>query len=190
MSTPKSFYKAQTKGANPDVLNCKQAIDASDNEHFIASIKSEIQNMTEKNVWTPVLCSTMPKDAKVIKSIWSFRRKCNPMGDITKYRSRICAHGGQQQYGRDFTETYCPVVSWSTVRLLMILSNLHNLKSHQIDYVQAFPQVYLEDDVYMTIPKRFGVNEGKPGKYALKLNKNLYGLCQAAFNWFEYLKRD
>ena len=48
----------------------------------------------------------------------------------------------------------------------MILFDLHNLKSHQIDYVQAFPQADLEDDVYMTIPKRFEVNDGKP--------KNMY----------------
>mgnify|MGYP003340111652 CR=1 FL=1 len=153
MSTPISFYKVQIKGANSDVLNYKQAMDASDNDDYIASMKSEIQIMTEQNIWTSVLHSTMPKDAKVIKSIWSFRRKCNPMGDITKYRSRICAHGGQQQYGRDFTDTYCPVVSWSTVRLLMILFNLHYLRSHQIDYVQVFLQADLKDDVYMTIPK-------------------------------------
>ena len=70
----------------------------------------------------------------------------------------------------------------------MILSKLHNLKSHRIDYVQAFLQADLKDEVYMTIPERYEVNDGKPEKYVLKLNKNLYGLRQAAFNWFEYSK--
>ena len=48
MSTPMSFYKAQEKKANPDVLKYKEAIDATDSEKFIASMKSEIQNMIEK----------------------------------------------------------------------------------------------------------------------------------------------
>ena len=39
------------------------------------------------------------------------------------------------QYSRDFTETYFLVVSWFSVRFLMVLSSLYGLKSRHIDYV-------------------------------------------------------
>ena len=52
----------------------------------------------------------------------------------------------------------------------------------------AFPQAPLEDEVYMDLPK--GVMSANQGakNYALRLRKNLYGLRQAAMNWFEHLK--
>jgi hypothetical protein len=56
-------------------------------------------------------------------------------------------------YGRDFWETYAPVVTWSTVRLILLLSTVLNLKSRQVDYTQAFPQADLEDPVYMRLPQ-------------------------------------
>jgi hypothetical protein len=30
----------------------------------------------------------------IIMTIWSFKRKQNPMGEITKYKARMCCHGG------------------------------------------------------------------------------------------------
>ena len=48
-----------------------------------------------------------------------------PDGSINKYKARLCAHGGMQQRGVDYWETYAPVVNWLSVRLLLILSVVH-----------------------------------------------------------------
>ena len=40
----------------------------------------------------------------------------------------------------------------------------------------------------MELPAGFD-NNGCTGKHVLKLNKSLYGLKQAAFNWFQLLKK-
>ena len=102
---------------------------------------------------------------------------------------RVCADGSRQQYGIDYTDTYAPVISWTTVRILLILSVLLNLKTHQVDYVQAFPQASLPEDetIFMEIPDGYTPN-GHPKTKVLQLLKNLYGLKQAAFHWNEILR--
>ena len=43
-----------------------------------------------------------------------------------------------QQYGRDYTESYAPVVQWSLVQLCIILAIMLDLPTQQIDFLQAF----------------------------------------------------
>jgi hypothetical protein len=50
-----------------------------------------------------------------------------------------------QQAGIDDTETYSPVVSWTTIHVLLILSVLLDLRTRAEDYIQAFPQAKLDD---------------------------------------------
>ena len=87
-------------------------------------------------------------------------------------------------------DTYSPVVSWTTVRLLLVLSKTLNLKTRQVDCVQAFPQAPLEEDVYMDIPSGFyyGYPQTSKYKYVMRLKKNLYGLKQASMNWYYKLR--
>ena len=91
-----------------------------------------------------------------------------------------------QQWGVDFWETYAPVVNWLSVRTLLVLSILHGYHSRSIDFVLAFPQAELKEDIFMEIPAGFSNGELKR-QYVLKLDKNLYGLKNAAFNWFQML---
>ena len=103
-----------------------------------------------------------------------------------KHKARLNAHGGMQRWGVDYWETYAPVVNWISVRLLMVLSLIYNLETKSIDFVLAFPQLTLERDVFMDLP--YGFEYGQRGKYVLKLKKNLYGLSDASYNWFNKLK--
>ena len=51
----------------------------------------------------------------------------------------------------------------------------------------AFPQAKLEEDVFMELPAGMVYEHGSKKQYVLKLNKNLYGLKNAAHNWFNML---
>jgi hypothetical protein len=101
--------------------------------------------------------------------------------------------------GIKFWETYAPVVSWRTTRLIFILSLLSGLKSHQVDYVSDYTQAPLHCELFMNIPPGFIVGnnklvftssstKGNSTDYVLRLKKNVYGLCQAGNNWFHELK--
>ena len=70
--------------------------------------------------------------------------------------------------------------------MLLVLSIIHKLDTKSIDFVLAFPQASLERDVFMEMP--YGFEFGERGKYLLKLKKNLYGLSDASYNWFNKLK--
>jgi hypothetical protein len=65
------------------------------------------------------------------------------------------------------------------------------LQSQSIDFVLAFPQADLDVPVYMELPAGVNpvdVSDEHHSRYILKLNKSLYGLKQAGYNWFEKLR--
>ena len=49
----------------------------------------------------------------------------------------------------------------------------------------SIPQAELTRDVFMELP--YGFEFGFKGEYVLKLRKNLYGLADASYNWFQKL---
>jgi hypothetical protein len=117
---------------------------------------------------------------------------------LSKYKARLCVNGKEQAFGRDYWETYAPVASWSTIRLLLYLSTILNLQMRQVDYTSAFPQADLDVPIFMHVPQGWHVNHsGKLAQHQdpkfqdkshyLKLKKNLYGCKQAARNWFKML---
>ena len=76
-----------------------------------------------------------------------------------------------------------------SVKLLLVIAKIHGLESKSIDFVLAFPQADLVIDIWMELPIGFQPVEdpSSPQHYVLKLKKNLYGLKQASFNWYEKL---
>ena len=66
------------------------------------------------------------------------------------------------------------------VSIILAIAKIHSLDSKSIDFVLAFTQAYLEEDIWMQPPIVFpsdGQTEADTDKqYILKLNKNIYGL--------------
>jgi hypothetical protein len=127
-----------------------------------------------------MLHKDLPIGSKIIMAIWLFKQKQFPNGTLNKHKACLCAHGGQQTWGRDYWDTYASVVTWASIHLLLIVAKIHGLQSKIIDFVLAFPQA--DVPVYMELPA--GVNPVDVSDidcrgYALKLNKSLYGLKQA-----------
>lgn len=118
-------------------------------------MQREVSDLFRTNTVELFLRASVPLGLKILSAIWSFRRKRAPDWSILKHKSRICPHGGQQIEGENFWETYAPVVNWQTVRLVLILSLLADLKSRQIDYVKAFTQAPADCDIFMSIPPGF-----------------------------------
>lgn len=115
------------------------------------------------------------------------KRKRFPDGELRSHKVRFCVRGDKQVEGRDFFETYAPVVNMSTVRIVMTLAAKHGLCTKQVDYSNAFVQAKLDETVYVWLPSDIKV-DGYDGRLALKLKKSLYGLCQAPLKWFEKLR--
>ena len=118
--------------------------------------------------------------------MWSFKRKRTPSGELLKHKSRLCAHGGQQTSNTHW-ESFSPVVQWSTLRTILTLSLIRKWKARSIDFVLAYPQADMKTNVFMRLP--FGFHVNKPGKWLLKLVKNVYGLKDAGRTWANHLKQ-
>ena len=160
------------KASDADSPTWDEAMRSDECEDFWKAMDLEIEQLQNRNAWTIVDREEATKAGeKVIGSTWAFRRKRYPDGRVKKLKARICARGDQQVKGIDVFDTFSPVVSWSTVRLMLILSVALNLVTVQVDYDNAFVQAELKEPVYMETPRGYRV-QGK----ILHLNKSLYGL--------------
>ena len=130
---------------------------------------------TSVHVWRLKPKTEVPNNTRLIRLIWSFKCKRNPLGELLKHKARLCVHGGMQRKGIDYWHTYAPVVNWSTIRMVLILTQLAGWCSRQIDYVLAFSQAPIDTDVYCYLPAGFHVKGGDGTDFVLKFEKNLYG---------------
>jgi hypothetical protein len=149
-------------------------------EYWKAAVK-EIETLEKMGCWDVV---DRPEGVHTIDSTWAFKIKRYPDGLIKKFKARFCVRGDQQVHGVDFFETYAPVVQWTTIRLMLILEVLLNLKSKQGDITAAFVHADVEEgeNIYVEMPHGFK-QKGK----VLKLKKTLYGLRQSPRAFWLYL---
>lgn len=186
MSDPISFL-AKT---DADTMYLHQAMAAPDRENFKMAIMKEIADHCRRKHWIVIPRSQVPKEQEVLPAVWSMKRKRDLVTRLPyKHKARINIHGGKQEFGVNFYETFSPVVNWTTIRITLIFSLINGWYSRQIDFVLAFPQAPIEFDMYMEIPKGVEVEGGSTKTHVLKLLKNLYGLKQAARQFYLHLKK-
>ena len=185
------------KNADPDLPGWTEAMNGPYAEGYYDAAKKEIETLKEMKVWDLV---DRQEWMNVLPSTWAFRRKTFPNGNTKKLKGRFCVRGDREIAGVHYDPdgVYAPVVSWTTVRLLLLLAAQLDLATRQVDYVAAFvhsplprPDGFEEmtsDEqerahTYVEMPRGFK-EEGK----ALKLNKALYGLRGAPRAFFSHLK--
>ncbi|GJT31245.1 retrovirus-related pol polyprotein from transposon TNT 1-94 [Tanacetum coccineum] len=88
--------------------------------------------------------------------------------------------------GIDFDETYAPVARLESIRILFAYACAHDFKLFQMDVKSAFPNGFINEEVYVAQPPSF-VDFEKPN-HVFKLKKALYGLKQAPKAWYDRLK--
>jgi len=84
--------------------------------------------------------------------------------------------GDKQIEGIDYTEKYAPVVNWSMVRALMILTVQEKLCSQLVDFTNAFAQAALKESVFVEVSKMYESTNGSD--VVLQLNKSLMDWCK------------
>ena len=189
---------AKAADADPDTLSFEEAMNHPQADGFWNAAKEELDTLVGPegfDVWDEV-----PREPwmNVLPSTWAFRIKRFPSGAIRKLKARFCACGYRQIKNVDFFETYAPVVSWTTVRLLLILSIELGLATSQVDYTAAFvhaevqrppdydtmtPEQQRRTGTFVEMPRGFS----KPHT-VLRLKKSLYGLKSAPIQFFKFLK--
>jgi hypothetical protein len=175
--------------SDPDTMYYHQAMTAPDRQHFLSAIVKEVNDHITNNHWALIPREEVPEGTKILDSVWAMKRKRDiKTREIYKHKARLNIHGGQQEYGVHYTDTYSPVVNWFSVRLVTILSIINKWHTRQIDFVLAYPQAPLPYDNYMKLPQGIQTTHGNGDTHVLKLHKNIYGGRNSGRIWNEYLK--
>ncbi len=107
----------------------------------------------------------------------------NADGTVARYKARLCAKGFTQQYGLDYVDTFGPIVSFTTLRLMFQLAVQYGLDIRQTDVDSAFLYADLQEEIYMEQPEGFRRWASGAAPLVHKLLKAGYGLKQALFEW-------
>ena len=80
----------------------------------------------------------LPPGNKPLGSKWIFKRKMRPDGTIDKYKAILVVKGYRQKKGLDYFDTYSPVTRITSIRILIALATVYDLKIDQMDVKTTF----------------------------------------------------
>ena len=105
------------------------AMNGPSREGHIEACNKEMQTLINMGVWEVV---DREPWMNVLPSTWALKAKLFPSGLIRKLKARLCCRGNKQVKNVEYFETFAPVVSWTTVRLLILSAELE-LATKQVD---------------------------------------------------------
>ena len=86
---------------------------APDRDKFIEAVGIELDGHERMGNYEPIPLSDLPKGTKLIDMVWSMRRKRGiNTQEVYKWKARLNVHGGQQEHGVHYWDTYAPIVMW------------------------------------------------------------------------------
>ena len=80
-------------------------------------------------------------------------KKIKVDGTIDKYNVRLVVQGYRQKKGLNYFDTYSPVIRITSIRMLIVLATVHDLKIYQMDVKTTFLNGELEEEIYMEQPE-------------------------------------
>lgn len=100
-----------------DILMPSQMFKADDSMQITESHIPYINNLIDSNVVDIHLIQSLPTSVKLLSYIWSYQWKRSPQGALLKHKAWNCANEIEQEFRRDYWDTYAPMVLWSMICL-------------------------------------------------------------------------
>jgi len=140
----------------------------------------EINLMSEMNVYELV---PLPTDRRAIGCWWVLEFKEDLKGGPV-FKVWLVAQGFSQVPGVDFSKNFAPVAKSASIRVLAVHVTVNDWELDCFDACHAFLWRKLQEDVFMRQPPGFK-HLGPNGEHLVAhLLLSLYGLKQAAYNWY------
>ena len=162
-------------GLEDNPISISQVKQSSNSEKRIEAMKDEMKSMIDNGVWDLV---QLPKGVKSIGCKWIFNTKWDLKGKIVRYKALLFAKGFTQKEGLDYKETFSPVSSNDSFRIIMTFVAHYDLELHQKDVKNAFLNGNIDETIYMVQPENFESNDSK--QLVCRLKGSIYGLKQAS----------
>ena len=90
-------------------------------------MKSEIYFILQNYAWELV---DLPPGCKPLGYKWIFKRKMKVDGTIEKYKARLVIKVYKQREGLYDFDTYSPVTRITSIRMILAIAALRNLRGH------------------------------------------------------------
>ena len=97
------------------------------------------------------------------------------------------AKGFKQIDGVDYGDTFAPTSKPETFRFILSLAAKENFTLKQMDVKSAYLHPKVKEEIYLEQPQGFEKVDDRGTKLVCRLNKSIYGLKQAAKNWYDEL---
>jgi hypothetical protein len=81
----------------------------------------EIAALERTGTWHLVPC---PPRVRPITYKWVYKVKTRSDDSLERYKARFVARGFQQEHGRDYDETFAPVVHMTTICTLFVVASV------------------------------------------------------------------
>jgi hypothetical protein len=177
------IYMSEDIDAEGDPTTYEEAMRSENSSKWVSAMEDELESMRMNKVWD---LEVIPQGAKTVGCKWVYKTRHDSKGNVERYKARLVAKGFTQREGIDYHETFSPVSTKDSFRIIMALVAHFDLELHQMDVKTAFLNGELVENVYMAQPKGFVVR-GKEHMGCL-LRRSIYGLKQASRQW--YIKFD
>ncbi|EWM20343.1 retrotransposon ty1-copia subclass [Nannochloropsis gaditana] len=89
----------------------------------------------------------------------------------------------KNEYGYEYLNTYAPVASITTIRLILAIACILDLELDNMDVDTAYLQSDLEEKIYVKQPPGYEQYGPNGEELVCLLHKSLYGLKQSGINW-------
>ncbi|GJW28823.1 putative ribonuclease H-like domain-containing protein [Tanacetum coccineum] len=116
---------------------------------------------------------------------WILKNKRDARGIVIRNKARLVAQGHRQEEGIDYDEVFAPVARIEAIRLFLAFASYMGFMVFQMDVKSAFLYGEIDEEVYVTQPKR--VEDPFYPKHVYRVVKALYGLHQAPRAWYARL---
>ena len=161
-------------------LTYKQAINSDESIQWQQAMDSEISSLNANHTWQ---LAKLPQDRNAIGGKWVYARKLDKDGEVDRFKARYVARGFNQVQGVDYTETFSPTVSITTVRALAQIAVNHDWTIRHLDVKTAYLNAPIDCQIYVEQPEGYQQCDADGEKLYCKLKKSLYGLKQSGRLW-------
>lgn len=171
-----TYLTLSNDATDPESL--EEAISSSQSAKWLKAMEEERDSLAKNGTWT---LTDLPRDKRALDTKWIFKTKQDDAGRITRHKARLVVRGCSQIEGIDYSETYSPVVRYTSIRFLCALAAKYDLHMDQMNVTAAYLHGDIEEEIYVRPPEEFLKPEERDKVW--RLRKSMCGLKQSRRSW-------
>jgi hypothetical protein len=133
----------------------KQVLKSPNKAKWLQAIYSEFKQIILQNTLEFWPDSKLPEGRKPITSRLVLKEKKDENNRVFKCKARLVVRGFQQREGVDYTDTFASTSTPPTWRVLLALAAILDWEIEQIDFIGAFLNGTLKEQVFMALLEGF-----------------------------------